>query len=77
MPTIYTNPADPSNPHNEPSFAEEAAAAELGRSYIHPLDRNFEDRPPPDLQPPDDVDQDVVEEIGRHRIAQPRTRVPV
>lgn len=71
MPDNYSLPPEIASP----SFAEQAAAAEFGRNYVPPAARDFQDRPPPDLRRPDDIDQDAIDEISRHRIVQPRTRV--
>ena len=68
----YTLPPETATP----DFAAQAAATEFGHNYIPPADRDFQDRPPPGSQRPDDVDRDTVDEIGRHRIAQPRVKVP-
>ena len=77
MTITYHRKTETTTPDPELTFAEQAAAAEFGRHYVPPVDRNFEDRPPPGSQRPDDVDQDAVDEIGRYRIAQLSARVPV
>ena len=46
MDTTTTHPAHPSNPSNELSFAEQAARGAFGHNYVHPLDREFQDREP-------------------------------
>ena len=35
-----------STPARQPSFAEQAAATEFGRDYVHPRDRAFVDHEP-------------------------------
>ena len=34
------------DPHSTSSFAEQAAATEFGRNYVHPKDRGFLHHPP-------------------------------
>ena len=58
-------------------FATQAAAAEFGRNYIHPQDRDFQDRSPPNFQRPNLADQDVFDELGQGRTARPRAKALV
>ena len=56
------------------TFAEQAAAAEFGRHYVPPADRNFQDRPPPNWQPLGEVTGRVVSQLERRRGARARER---
>ena len=67
MDTIYTKAPAPSTSHNTLSFAEQAAAAELGRHYVHPLDREFRDRPPPNWKKLGSVTDGIVDRLHRRR----------
>ena len=67
MDTVYTKTPNLSTSHNALSFAEEAAANALGRHYVHPLDREFRDRPPPNWQQIGDVTDDIVDRLRQQR----------
>ena len=56
MPNKYTRHPDTSNP----DFAAQAAQDALGKHYVHPLDRDFQDHGP-NWQRLDHIAQSIVE----------------